>query len=364
MSVAYIMEQGATAGLESERLVVRKGKTLLSSLHLFKLRQVVLLGNISLTPAAIAALMRSGIDTIFMTRSGRYLGRLQPPHGKNITLRCDQFKKMGDSKFCLDAARSIVSGKIVNCRAVLLRLDRNRENLGLEDQVLGLKRLARRASESEDMDELRGFEGRSAVLYFDGFSRGFLAEGVKFEKRVRRPPTDPVNALLSLGYTFLFNTVMAAVSMVGFDPYLGCLHAVEYGRPSLALDLMEEWRPLLVDSLVLSLFNLRVLTPDDFESGRFEQEETRGFEEGGIADEPTVDCEKRGCSHPPALPVKLTAAGFRKFITHFERKIGESIQYPPGGQQLSYRDCIREQARRFARYVRGEESSYRPMTVR
>jgi CRISP-associated protein Cas1 len=367
MSVAYIMEQNATVGLESERLVVRKDKTLLHSLHLFKLSQLVLFGNVFLTPAAISALLGSGIDTIFMSANGRYRGRLQPPLSKNITLRCDQFTKMQDPAFRLDAARCIVSGKISNCRTVLLRLNRNREGLGLEDHILSLRQLSQKAAESDDMDELRGFEGRSAVLYFEGFSKGFLAEGVRFEKRVRRPPTDPVNALLSLGYTFLFNAEMAAVSLVGLDPYLGCLHAVEYGRPSLPLDLMEEWRPLLVDSLVLSLFNLRTLTPGDFEQGPPGEEEARESEEDGIADEARLADGRTGrgdSGRPAALPVKLTDAGFRKFITHFERKIGEKIQYPSTSQQLSYRDCIREQARHFARCVRGEETRYRPVAVR
>ncbi|MDA8308856.1 MAG: CRISPR-associated endonuclease Cas1 [Deltaproteobacteria bacterium] len=359
MSVAYVMEQNATIGLESERLVVKKDRAVLHSLLLFKLEQLVLFGNVFLTPAAVSALLHREIDTVFMSLGGSYRGRLQPPLGKNISLRCEQFRKMQDGDFCLRAANSIVCGKIANCRTVLLRLNRNREGLGLEDNILSLKLLAQKAAEAEGMEALRGFEGRGAVVYFEGFSKGFLAEGVTFRKRVRRPPTDPVNALLSLGYTLLFNAVMAAVALVGFDPYLGCLHTVEYGRPSLALDLMEEWRPLIVDSLVLSLFNLRTLTLDDFERGPREEDE------GGLdsmADPPAGGPdEDNGAGRSP---VKLTADGYRKFITHFERKMAEKIQYAPTGQQLSYRDCIREQARYFARWVRGEEDAYRPIQAR
>lgn len=359
MSVAYVMEQNSTIGLESERLVVKKERAVLHSLLLFKLEQLVVFGNVFLTPAAVSALLRREIDTVFMSRSGTYRGRLQPPLGKNISLRCEQFRRMQEGNFCLSAASSMVCGKIANSRAVLLRLNRNREGLGIEDNILSLKLLGQKAAEAEEMEVLRGFEGRSAVVYFEGFSRGFLAEGVSFRKRVRRPPTDPVNALLSLGYTFLFNAVMAAACMVGFDPYVGCLHAVEYGRPSLALDLMEEWRPLIVDSLVLSLFNLRTLRLGDFE------EAPRDEDEGGqdsIADPPADSTdEDKGARH---APVKLTADGYRKFITHFERKMAEKIQYASTGRQLCYRDCIREQARHFARCVRGEEGAYRPIQAR
>ncbi|MDR3569714.1 MAG: CRISPR-associated endonuclease Cas1 [Syntrophobacteraceae bacterium] len=369
MSFAYVMEQNSTVGLESERLVVKKDRAVLHSLLLFKLEQLVLFGNVLLTPAAVSALLRREIDTVFLSRSGAYRGRLQPPLGKNISLRREQFRKLQEGDFCLSAANSIVCGKIANSRTILLRLNRNRDGLGLEDNILSLRHMGQKAAAAAGLETLRGFEGRSAVVYFEGFSKGFLAEGVTFRRRVRRPPTDPVNALLSLGYTLLFNSVMAAVCMAGFDPYLGCLHTVEYGRPSLALDLMEEWRALVVDSLVLSLFNLRTLTLDDFELrplGGEDSADDVGDDVGdhSIAAPPGSDPHKGKETRRPPTQVKLTADGYRKFITNFERKMGEKIQYGPTGQQLSYRDCIREQVRHFARYVRGEDDSYRPIHAR
>ena len=217
----------------------------------------------------------------------------------------------------------------------------------------------------QDLDSLRGLEGKASAAYFEGFSRGFLAEGVSFSKRVRRPPTDPVNALLSLGYTLLFNSVMGAVSLVGFDPYLGALHAVDYGRPSLALDLMEEWRPLVVDTLVLSVFNLKSLTLEDFvKTGEIEHDSGRDvFEDEGVSEsaDRTEGTDGKG---DVTLPVKLTDAGFRKFIVQFERKMHQKIKHHLTQQQLSYRDCIREQVRHFARVVRGEEKRYQPMISR
>lgn len=361
MAVAYVLEQNTTVSVEGERLLIKKEGTVLHTLHLFKLEQLVLFGNVFLTPAALARLLRQEIDTVFLSKNGRYRGRLQPPHSKNITLRCEQFRQLTAPAFCHHTARAIVAGKIANLRAVLLRLNRSRTGLGLEDHILGLKLLAAKTAQAENLDTVRGLEGRSAVLYFQGFAQGFRTAGVEFKKRVRRPPTDPVNALLSLGYTLLFNTVLAAVSLVGFDPYLGCLHAVEYGRPSLALDLMEEWRPIIVDTLVLSVFNLKTITPGDFVTGTVGQPDPEEPDKDPLFDE----AEPAAAPEAPApRSVKLTDAGFRKFITQFERKMNQKVTFHRTGQQFSYRDCIREQVRHFARYVRGEEDLYHPMPLR
>lgn len=370
MTVAYVLEQNASVNREGERLLIKKEGNILHTLHIFKLDQLVLVGNVFLTPAAVSYLLQNGVDTVFMSSRGRYRGRLQPVQSKNITLRCEQFKKMSEESFCLETSRAIVTGKITNLRAVLLRLNRSREGLGLEDHILGLRRMGEKASEAENLETLRGYEGRGAVQYFEGFSKGFLAEGVAFKKRVRRPPTDPVNALLSLGYTFLFNTFMAAVSLVGFDPYLGCLHAVEYGRPSLPLDLMEEWRPIIVDTLVLSVFNLKAITRDDFVMGKVDAEALEDREEDDLLETTGQNETAEGDNGEtvketsPVLPVKLTDSGFKKFIAQFERKMTEKVRFHLTGQQLSHRDCIREQVRHFARYVRGEEKAYQPAILR
>lgn len=361
MGIAYVLEQNASVNREGERLLIKKDGAVLHTLHAFKLDHLVLFGNVFLTPAAVSYLLQLGVDTVFMSKNGRYRGRLQAPHGKNITLRREQFRKMEDRDFALETARAIVQGKIGNLRAVVLRLNRSREGLALEDHILSLKQLAEKAGQAEDLDSLRGYEGRSAVLYFEGFSRGFRGSGVEFRKRVRRPPTDPVNALLSLGYTLLFNALMAAVNSVGFDPYLGCLHEVEYGRPSLALDLMEEWRPVIVDTLVLSAFNLKAIALEDFVVREITVEEP---EDDAVHSQDDILDRQHAGGPPRPLPVKLTEAGMRKFLTQFERKMGEKVRFHLTGQQLSYRDCITEQVRHFARYVRGEEQPYQPVALR
>lgn len=366
MAVAYVMEQGVTLSREGERLLVRKGTATLHALHLFKLDQLILMGNVSLSPPALTCLLDAGVDTVFMSLNGRYKGRLQSPLSKNITLRCDQFRRLNDPSFCLDASRAIVTGKINNLRTALQRLNRSRESLELDDHILELRQLGKKAGEADNMESLRGIEGRAAVRYFDGFARGFLVEGVTFTRRARRPPTDPVNALLSLGYTLLFNTVMAAVSLVGFDPYLGCLHTVDYGRPSLPLDLMEEWRPVIVDSLVLSVFNLKVITVEDFILTPPSAHEVDEAMEDPLAEDVEDEAEDANVPKKAAarLPVRLTDPGYRKFITQFERKMGEKVRFHLTDQHYHYRDCIREQVRHFARYVRGEDTAYNPMPWR
>jgi CRISP-associated protein Cas1 len=359
MSVAYILEQGTVVNLEGERLLVKKGSSLLHTMHLFKLDQLVLFGNVSLTPRAIGELLMREVDTVFMTRSGRYRGRLQPLVSKNITLRCDQFRRMGDEAFQTETSRAIVLGKVANLRTNLMRVNRNREDVNLDDAILSLKQLMKKAETAVDTDSIRGYEGRSAAVYFEAFAKGFLHIDTASFRRVRRPPTDPVNAILSLGYTFLFNTVLSAVNLAGFDPYLGCLHKVEYGRPSLPLDLMEEWRPILIDSLVQSIFNLKVLTAEDFvRTTPAEEAEDRDLLADDGSDQASASMEQ------PALPVKLTDDGFRKFLSQFERKMNEKIRFHLTGQQFTYRDCIREQVRHFARYVRGEDEAYQPMPSR
>jgi len=344
MTVAYVIEQGALIVKEGERILIKKDKSILHTLHTFKLEQIVIFGNVFITPSAISYLLKLGIDTVFMSKNGRYKGRLQGPYSKNISLRQKQFEKFADPKFCFNTAISIVKGKIINMRALLLRVNRTKKKASLEEHILQLKQLKARIEDAKNIEEIRGIEGKASAIYFDGFSKGFASETITFTKRVRRPPTDPVNAILSLGYTFLFNELLGAVSMIGLDPYLGALHAVEYGRASLPLDLMEEWRPVIIDPLVLSIFNLKILGKDDFIT----------FKEAiKNSDELTDELSD--------MPVRLTNDGMRKFIAQFERKMGQKIRHHLTGTHLNYRDCIREQIRHFSRYLRGDDPEYKPI---
>lgn len=372
MSILYLMEQNTTVSKEGGNLLIKKEGVVSHTIHLFKLEQVILMGNIFLTPAVIRYFLKEGIDTAFMTTQGRYLGRLQSALGKNILLRREQFRRMEDPLFCLRTAKFIVKGKLANLRTVLMRLNRTRDTLNLDNQILSLRNLIGKIDEADSIDSLRGYEGRGSAIYFEGFSKGFLTDEIVFPGRVRRPPTDPVNALLSLGYTLLLNQEIAAVSLVGFDPYLGTLHSVDYGRPSLALDLMEEWRPVIVDTLVLSVFNLKALSADDFEErpwvveGGDEEQDSQNIGESGLGrrecGQPMIGVQDRSNERKNAIV--LTEAGFRKFVSQYERKMGQRVHYHLTGEQMSYRDCIRAQVRHFARYLKGEEEEYEPVPLK
>jgi len=177
MAVAYFLEQNTSVNKEGERLVVKKEGKILHTLHIFKLDQVVVFGNVLLTPAAIAYLLRSCVDTVFLTRSGRYIGRLQPPYSKNITLRCEQFRRLHEERFCLETSMAIVSGKIANSRTILLRLNRNREGLGLEDRILRLKQMARKVDEAESMMLCEATKGGPQYSTSGDLPKGFLLTG-------------------------------------------------------------------------------------------------------------------------------------------------------------------------------------------
>jgi CRISPR-associated protein Cas1 len=348
MSVLYLLEPQSIIHKEGGRLVVKKGGDTLHSVHVFRLDQVVIMGPVTITPTVIRTLLLEGIDTVFMSRRGRYYGRLQGPEGKNIVLRRDQFGQFTNPDFVLSTAKAVVKGKLRNQRALLQRLMRNQKGLDLKKAVDSIGRLADLAESAADLDELRGYEGQAAAAYFPAWGRGLKVDGLSFNRRVRRPPKGPVNALLSLGYTLLLNNVLAAAHSTGLDPYLGALHSVDYGRPSLALDLMEEWRPLIIDTLVLSVFNLGVLTDRDFTTNPPKGEDDIRDEE--------IDGKEPG--------TYLIDAGWRKYIGQFERRMATEVTFHLNNQHLSYRDAIRQQVRHFASYVRGESNIYRPMPLR
>ncbi len=343
MAVLYVTDQGALLAKEGNRLVIRKLGNAIHWVHAFRVDQVVLMGNISLTPGATAFLLQEGIDTVFLSIHGKYRGRLISQLGKNIELRRLQFGRMGEEAFRLSMARAYVKGKLDNCR-VLLR----RQNRGLEDEdvtrtVHRLRGFMRQVGGCDSIESVMGMEGAAAAAYFGCFGRLLRVEDVSFDGRNRRPPRDPVNVLLSLGYTLLANAVETQVNVAGLDPYMGCLHSVEYGRPSLVLDLMEEFRPVLVDSLVLSLFNRRVIRPTDFY--RPEDREPAAFD---FAESEPVRED---------YPILLGHEGMRKFIRAFEQRLAARTLYGNTGRRLTYREILLEQVRMLVRAL-GEETGY------
>lgn len=385
--VVYIKTQGARIIKEGRHLLVKKGEATCNTLFTYKLRQIVIFGNIEITHRALAQLMRYEVDTVFLTENGRYLGRIASPESRNVFLHKRQYDLLSDAAFTVRLARAVVAGKLGNMATVLMRIKRTRN-----DQLAGRKAheildLLPPLQKADNVESVRGYEGRGSALYFEAFRRGFI-EDMGFTRRVRRPPTDPVNSILSLLYTFLMNRVYAAVRVAGLDPYPGFLHAIDYGRYSLVLDLMEEFRTIIADTLTFSLFNLRILKKEDFyvetptgEDEYYQAPEARltdvardpiGLispvaEDADCFDLPDQRMEEEGVIVPGTAakyPVKLHKDAFKRVIDAFERKLTTPFHYPPADRQLTYADALLFQAEHFRKVIEGEAAVYKPVLLK
>lgn len=386
--IVYIKTQGAKIIKEGRHLLVKKGNDTYHTIFTYKLDQLLIFGNIEITHNALCVLMKNNIDTVYLTRYGRYLGRLAPLESKNIFLRKRQYHMLDDQKFGLKLAKSIVAGKLANMVTLMMRIKRSRKCKEAGYKAKQIRKLLNGVHSADNIDSVRGYEGRGSAIYFSGFCHGFT-EQTDFTKRVRRPPTDPVNSVLSLLYTFLMNRVYSAVRIAGLDPYPGFLHTIDYGRYSLVLDLMEEFRPTIVDTLVFSLFNLKILQKSDF---RFEVPIVDGLQSQASSDEciPDVNTdplgmmvmrqneEKKDFDLPEQridavhaitarsrgkYPVKLKSDAFGRVIATFEKKLTASFYYPPAERKMTYGDVIIYQASHYRKVIEGTADVYLPMML-
>lgn len=339
MATLYVIEQGAVLACDGERLEVRREGAVLGSLPLARLDDIVVFGNVGLSTPAIKRLLDHNIDVVFLTVEGRYHGRLIGQPTAHVALRQAQYRRAADRAWSLRQAQGFVEGKLRNQRAVLQRFTRNRAEPPAEVEAIAaaIDGDLRRLTRTVQLNALLGVEGSATARYFRGL-RALLGADWRFAGRQRRPPPDPVNVLLSLGYTLLAHKALGAVQAAGFDPYLGFLHQQEYKRPSLALDLMEEFRPILVDSLVLRVCADGRVTAADFTPG------------------------------DAARPVVLSDEGKRRFVAAFEERMRTEATHPLGADsgpgRVSYLRCLELQARRLARAVRDEGPDYLPFTAR
>ncbi len=274
LNTLYVTTEGMAIAKDGENLVARLDGAEKGRVPLHMLGSVVLFGPIAITPAAMGACAAAGICLVLLDRIGRFQARVEGPVSGNVLLRRGQYL-LSDSAPA-DIARGFILGKIANQRSVLMRALRDHgaglepaARQALEDRTGRLAHLLRQADRLDlDLDTLRGVEGEAASLYFAVFDHLIRNPdpAMRFTGRSRRPPLDAVNALLSFLYTLLTHDCRAAAESVGLDPAVGFLHRDRPGRPSLALDLMEELRPILADRLALSLINRRQLGPQDFET--------------------------------------------------------------------------------------------------
>jgi CRISPR-associated protein Cas1 len=351
MSTLALMEQGVTLGADGELFVIERAGTAIQRVRMNDVDEVLVFGSVTLTPGAVAALLRRGTATVFLSARGRYRGRLEGPASKDVELRVTQFERMRNADFALGLARAIVEGKIANQRQVLLRSQREHRREDLAQPIAALRLLIGQIGEATSVDQVRGLEGRAAAVYFGAFGPCLRNPRFSFSTRSRRPPRDPVNALLSFGYTLLGIVMETAVRRAGLEPMLGAFHAPDYGRPSLVLDLIEEFRPVVVDTLALRLVNRREVADEDFEAV-------------GRADEDAFAAEDEPAT-PALLPgVWLSESGRRVFFRAWGRRLREVVYYPLRGQRLMLEEIMRQQAYQTARLVRGEPGPYVPFVPR
>ena len=332
MPTLYVTEPGARLEKEYESLLVTKEDEALLRLPIQNVDAVVLVGPVGATTQALHALLARQVPLFLVKYNGELLGRLTPAQGYQLSLRQEQYRRNDDSGFTLSLARRIVAGKIRNQAVLAKRIARRKKEGGLAALLAQMKDAEAKARTCDSLETLLGIEGSAARVYFEVLSSAFDPKW-KFEKRTRRPPRDPVNALLSLGYTFLGYAMCAALEVVGLDPYLGYFHQEAYGRPALALDLVEEFRAPLVDSLALGLLNRRLLRETDFAPD----------EAGGI---------------------RLSPRGLRVFFREFSDRLESCVTVRSIGRPISYRKLMEVQARRLANVLLGKESEYRPFEAR
>jgi CRISPR-associated protein Cas1 len=300
MPTLYVTEPGARIEKEYNRLLVTKDDEVLLAVPLLHVSEVVLTSGVGATTPALLALLDQGVSLSLVSTGGRLRGRLLAAEARNLPLRHKQYARSAEAAFSLEISRAIVAGKLRNCRTLARRLarnvnsespleignspadmadpksqreaaqsqsaDRKSEIAHLKSEIDRITQALAQTPGARDLAELRGLEGSGSAAYFGVLKTALRAE-LTFERRSRRPPRDPANALLSLAYTLLTNAVFTACEVAGLDPYDGFFHADKYGRPALALDLVEEFRPIVADSVVLTVVNNRMVCADDFEAG-------------------------------------------------------------------------------------------------
>ena len=327
--VLYVATQGAGIQVRSGQIRVVRNDTVMLAVPITQVSRIVTFGSVGISAGLRDQAFRNQIEVTLCSRSGSYQGRLDTPSRRRIELRRTQYRCFDALDFRLRIARSIVAAKLANQRALLVRYGRRARGPELVEATRRLADLRRQALEATTLNRLRGFEGIGARIYFSLWPI-LLPDGAGFAGRNRRPPKDPVNAALSLGYSILTGMTVAACSAAGLDGDLGFLHEPADRRPSLALDLMEEFRPLIVDTTVLDCWRRRILTTD-------------------------------ACTVTSGGGVRLPDQERRAFLGRLEERMLTVFAHVPSGQRVSYRRGLFLQARQLADLCTGARDRYEPV---
>jgi CRISPR-associated endonuclease Cas1 len=330
MTTLYITEQGSFLKVQRQQFQVFYQQQLRCKVPANRVSHIVLFGCCNLSHAAVGLALSRQIPVMFLSQRGRYFGRLQAEGNAKVEYLSRQVECSLNPVFTRQQAENIVRAKLHNSRALLLKLNRRRPTQEAEIAIDFLANLMDKLGDAESMDALRGYEGKAASVYFQGLG-SLLAEPFTFEKRTKRPPKDPVNSLLSLGYTLLSQNIYSFIQSLGLHTHFGNLHVPRDNHPALVSDLMEEFRAQFVDSFVAYLVNSKIFTLDDF---------TPPDAQGGVY------------LHPDSL---------KKFLKHWEDKLQTEITHPQTGYQVTYRRCLELQVREYMTCLIGKIEAYRPM---
>ena len=328
----YVVEQGAKIGKRGKTLVVQKSGEKLATVRLRDVSQVVLCGNVQISTQTIHLLCECDIPVIYQSTGSWFYGMSLGIGLRNSYAREAQFRAARDPDRALTFARAVVRAKAANQRTLLRRNGGSQVSQPLRE----MKRLTKRIDGVPDSESLLGVEGAIAAIYFQHFGEMLrqpdFVDAWDFKGRNRRPPCDPINAMLSYGYALLAKDCTTALLAAGLDPWWGLFHRARHGRPSLALDLMEEFRALIVDSAVLTAVNTGMVQPRNFKTGA------------------------NGCLMHPA--------GKRAFIKAYELRMDQMVTHPIFGYRCAWRSIIKMQARFVARWLRGDITGYQGITTR
>lgn len=335
LNILYVTLQGAHLSREGETVLVRQDDEVKLRVPIRTLQGIVCLGHFSCTSYLMSLCAEFGVGISFLTEHGRFLARVHGPISGNVLLRKQQYRASDQAEASEGIARAVVIGKIANCRTVLLRAAREREpseaRAELEKTGLRLDCLIQDVQRASSVDDIRGYEGEAARTYFSVFDHLIVCEteSFRFTGRSRRPPLDNINALLSFLYTLLTHDVASALEGCGLDPAVGFLHRDRPGRPSLALDLVEELRPVLADRLALSLINRRQVSGSGF----------RTTESGGV----TMNDDTR-----------------KDVLAAWQRRKQEEVIHPFTQERVPLGLFPHLQSLLLARHIRGDLESYPP----
>jgi len=330
MTTLYVTDQGAYVRVKYKQFQVFHERELKISVPVNQVSHVVLFGCCNLSHGAVSLALQRKIPVLYLASNGRYFGRLDTEGHAQIDYLTKQVQQAQDEAFTHRQAQAIILAKLHNSRILLQRMNRKRRTDIATEAIEALPQLMDQVTEAASIDAMLGLEGQGANLYFRAFA-SLLKGTFEFEKRTRRPPTDPVNSLLSLGYTLLSQNLHSMVETVGLHTHFGNLHKPHKHRPSLVCDLVEEFRAPVVDSLVAYLINTNIFTAEDF---------TPPDGRGGVY------------LQPDAL---------KKFLRHWEEALNKKVKHPNTGHKVNYRRCFELQVWEYVACLMGDQDTYRPM---